>query len=88
MAILIALIAVILLLFDWNWLKSPIQNAVARATGRTLEIAGDIRGQWRLHPRIRLEQVRLSNPEWAQSDHLITADAIELRIALLPFATD
>ncbi len=31
---LLALVA--LLVFDWNWLKSPIQNGVARATGRNL----------------------------------------------------
>lgn len=80
----VLVVLVFLLVFDWNWLKSPIQNGVARATGRTLDIAGDISGQWRLRPRIRLEQVRLSNPEWAQAPHLLSAEAIELRIALLP----
>lgn len=84
LAALVTLIVVFLLVFDWNWLKSPLQNGIGRATGRTLDIAGDISGQWRLRPRIRLEQVRLSNPQWAQSPHLITAEAIELRIALLP----
>jgi uncharacterized protein involved in outer membrane biogenesis len=76
-------LAVFMLVFDWNWLKGPLQNAVASGSGRTLEI-GNISGQWRLHPRVRLEQVRLSNPDWAQAPHLITADALEAKIALLP----
>lgn len=82
--VLVAAVAVFVLVFDWNWLKSPIQNAVAAATGRTLEIRGDINGQFRLHPRIRFEQVRLSNPEWAKSPDMLLADAVEMKIAVLP----
>ena len=82
--ILVLAVVVFLLVFDWNWLKHPIENAVARATGRTLVIEGNMSGQWRLTPRIRLEQVRLSNPSWARAPQLFQADAIELRIALLP----
>ena len=81
---LAAAVALFLAIYDWNWLKSPIRTAVASATGRTLEIRGDISGQFRLHPRLRFEQVRLSNPEWARSPDLLLADAVELEIALLP----
>lgn len=73
-----------LLVFDWNWLRSPIADALSRATGRTVQIAGDLSGEWRLAPRIRMEQVRLSNPEWADAPNLLTAAAVEVRIALLP----
>jgi uncharacterized protein involved in outer membrane biogenesis len=79
----VAVLAAFVLLFDWNWLKSPIQNAVAAATGRTLEI-GNIEGQWRLRPRIRFEQVRLSNPEWARAPDMLVADTVTMRIAVLP----
>ena len=74
--LLVAAMGVFVLVFDWNWLKSPIQNGVAAATGRTLEIRGDISGQFRLHPRLRFEQVRLSNPEWAKSPDILLADAV------------
>lgn len=83
-AVLVLLVVVFLLIFDWNWLKGPIENAVARATGRTLVIEGDMSGQFRLTPRIRMEKVRLSNPSWAKAPQLITAEALEIRIALLP----
>ena len=77
-------IGVFLLIFDWNWLKSPIERGVAAATGRTLEIRGNITGQFRLHPRLHLEQVRLANPDWAKSPDMLLADAVELQIAVLP----
>jgi uncharacterized protein involved in outer membrane biogenesis len=80
-------IAIFLLLFDWNWLKAPIEKGVFNATGRTLEIRGDISGEFRLHPRLRFEQVRLSNPDWAKSPDLLLADAVELKISLLPLLT-
>lgn len=83
----VLLVALFLLVFDWNWLKNPIENAVARTTGRTLVIEGNMSGQWRLTPRVRMEKVRLSNPSWAHAPHLITAEAIEIRIALLPLLT-
>ena len=38
--LLAAAIAIFLLVFDWNWLKSPIEKGVFAATGRTLEIKG------------------------------------------------
>jgi uncharacterized protein involved in outer membrane biogenesis len=81
--LLVAIIAFVLL-FDWNWLKSPIEKGVLSATGRTLEIRGNISGQFRLHPRLRFEQVRLSNPEWAKSPDMLVADAVEIQIAVLP----
>ena len=82
--LLVAAIAICLLLFDWNWLKSPIEKGVLSATGRTLEIRGGISGEFRLHPRLRFEQVRLSNPDWAKSPDLLLADAVELKISVFP----
>jgi uncharacterized protein involved in outer membrane biogenesis len=69
-------VAVFLVVFDWNWLKGPIERAVSSATGRRLEIEGNITGQWRLRPRVRLEQVRFANPEWAQTPYLLTAESL------------
>jgi uncharacterized protein involved in outer membrane biogenesis len=83
-AFLLVAIVAFVLIFDWNWLKSPIEKGVFSATGRTLEIRGNISGQFRLHPRLRFEQVRLSNPEWAKSPDMLLADAVELQIAILP----
>jgi uncharacterized protein involved in outer membrane biogenesis len=72
------------LIFDWNWLKGPIERRVSAATGRSFQIEGDVTGQWRLHPRMGFERVRFANPEWAHSPDFLTAERIEFQIALLP----
>jgi uncharacterized protein involved in outer membrane biogenesis len=81
---LAVLVIGVLLVFDWNWLKGPIERRVAASTGRALEIQGNIQGQWRLHPRISFDKVRFANPEWAQSPDFVTAERIEFQVALIP----
>ncbi|MGH8619026.1 MAG: AsmA family protein [Burkholderiales bacterium] len=86
-AIVVVAGAFLLALFDWNWLKGPLESRVAAATGRALVIAGPVNGEWRWRPfgpRLRLEGVRFANPEWADADALLTAEAVEIRVALLP----
>ncbi len=80
----VAAITAFFIAFDWNWLKSPIEKAVTRSTGRHFEIQGDLKGEWRLHPRFRMSQVRFANPDWAKNPLLLSADAVEIKIALLP----
>ena len=84
LGVLAALVIAFMLIFDWNWLKGPIERRVAERTGRTIEIDGNITGQWRLRPRISFDKVRISNPEWAQSPDFVTAERIEFQVALLP----
>jgi len=84
LGIALASVAVFLAVFDWNWLKGPIERTVSSATGRGLDIEGNITGQWRLQPRVRLERVRFANPGWAQNPNLLTAEVVELQIALIP----
>ena len=86
-SVLAAVVIGFLLVFDWNWLKGPIERRVSAATGRSLQIDGNVTGQWRLHPRIAFEGVRFANPEWAQSPDFVTAERIEFQIALLPLVS-
>ncbi|HTE16531.1 MAG TPA: AsmA family protein [Burkholderiales bacterium] len=80
----VAAITAFFIAFDWNWLKSPIEKAVTSSTGRRFEIQGDLKGEWRLHPRFRMSGVRFANPEWSKNPLLLSADAIEIKIALWP----
>ncbi len=82
--ITIAAISALCLAFDWNWLKSPIEKTVTATTGRRFEINGDVTGEWQLHPRIRMTQVRIANPDWAKNPLLLSANTLEIKIALLP----
>jgi uncharacterized protein involved in outer membrane biogenesis len=82
--VFVAAIAVFLAVFDWNWLKGPIERRVADATGRELVIGGNIGGEWRLAPRLTFENVTFSNPEWSKLKHLLAAERVEIKISILP----
>jgi uncharacterized protein involved in outer membrane biogenesis len=71
--------------FGLHLLKGPITRAVTEGTGRELVIEGDLRPVWSwVHPRIRIEGVSFANAEWGKADYLISADAIEASISVLP----
>ena len=50
-AVAVILIGV-LILFDWNWLKSPIESQVSERLGRPFRIHGDLDVNLSLRPRI------------------------------------
>lgn len=79
---LVASIVAFALLFDWNWLKEPIERRVTESSGRRLEIVGDLAGGWALRPRVRMGGVRFANPGWARDPELLTADSVQFRIDL------
>jgi uncharacterized protein involved in outer membrane biogenesis len=68
---LAAIALVVLLLFDWNWLKEPIEDRVSAELGREVEIAGDLDVDLSLHPRITVTDVRLANPPWASDEPML-----------------
>ena len=84
LGVLAAIVIGFFLVFDWNWLKGPIERRVAAATGRVLQIDGNVAGEWRLHPRLTFEGIRFANPDWAQSPEFLTAERLEFQIAVLP----
>jgi len=82
-ALLLAL-AALLVGFDWNWLKGPLERRVEAATGRTFSIGGELDVDLGLAPTIRAQDVHLGNAAWSSRQEMARLDAIELRIALLP----
>jgi uncharacterized protein involved in outer membrane biogenesis len=82
--VMVIAITAVVLTFDWNWLKSPIEKAVTASTGRRFEINGDLTGEWRWHPRLNMTQVRFANPAWAKEPLLLSANRVEIKLALLP----
>ncbi len=84
--VLILFVAIALFFtFGLNLLKGPITRAVSDATGRELVIEGRLGPVWSwVHPRIRAEGVTFANADWGQADYLLSADAIEASISVLP----
>ena len=85
--IIVALVAAILVapsFVDWNEYKSLIAEQAKAATGRDIEILGDIRISVIPAPAVRAEQIRVANLEGAATADMLTLRRLEVRVALAP----
>lgn len=76
-------VAAVQLLFNGDTLRRRAEDAVRRATGRELTIAGPVGIAWSLAPTIKARDVSLANPPGYSRPSLLHADAIEARVSLL-----
>ena len=83
-ATLIVVLALVLIVFDWNWLRHPIERVISENTGRALVIKGDLKVKlgWPL-TRIQVTDVSFANPAWAQQPLMFTVKRIDGGINLL-----
>ena len=75
---------VVLQQVDWNQYKEPIADAVRDATGRELDLGGDVALDVGLRPGIRIEQVGFSNADWGTRPEMARLDRLVVRFELLP----
>ncbi|KRG66152.1 membrane protein [Stenotrophomonas terrae] len=81
-AVLIALI-VLIVLWDWNWFKAPLERAVQARTGRALHI-GNLDVDLGRTTTVRADAIRFANASWATQPQMATADRVELDIRIWP----
>jgi uncharacterized protein involved in outer membrane biogenesis len=63
--------------------QSFIERRASAATGRDISIGDlDIKFGWR--PGVRVSGLRITNPEWAKTSHLVDAELIDARFRLMP----
>lgn len=84
LAVLGVAIVVLVLLWDWNWFKGPIERSVEARTGRSFEIGGDLDVDLGRITTIRAGALRFGNAEWSKEPTMAAADRVELQVA--PFA--
>lgn len=88
--LLVTLVALVLIVpgfMNWNQYRGMIQAEAAKATGRAVEIDGDIRIQLIPAPRLVIENARLANIEGASSADMITLKRLEVHVALAPLVS-
>lgn len=74
-------VAIAMLIFgDLSRFRSPLEANASKALGRSVSVGGSIRFVPSLPPKLVLRDVRIANPEWATSPHLL--QITELRLAL------
>jgi len=68
-------------LVDWNAWKGPLAEAVRRATGRELAIAGDLSLELLPRPRLVARTVSLGNAAEGSAQEMVRVDRLEARLA-------
>ena len=67
---------------DEEDVKQIVAEQVQKATGRTLTIAGPLTYELSWKPRIRVEDVRFQNPDWAGETDMASIGALEVDLDL------
>jgi uncharacterized protein involved in outer membrane biogenesis len=75
----------LVLIWDWNWFKPPIERRVSAATGRSFHIDGDlsVKLAW-FKPRITMQGLRLGKLPGNHDPEMATARQLQFRLHLLP----
>ena len=77
--LLLLLVVLLCLLFDWNWYRGPIERQVTAATGREFRIDGDLDVD--LHwtrPTVIANGVVLGNADWAERKTMLEVQRVEI----------
>jgi uncharacterized protein involved in outer membrane biogenesis len=78
----LAILTLGVVMFDWNLLKDYTEARVQAATGRQLEIGGDLDVDLGWYPRVRMERVRFANTEWGSAPVMFEAEVLEFSVAV------
>ena len=70
--------------FDLNKYKPYIEEIVFNSTGRRLNMSGDANIAISLIPTVEINNVSLSNPEWANKPNMVELKKLEIKFAILP----
>lgn len=82
--LLVAAALVVPSVIDWNGYKTEISAEVRKATGRTLDIVGNLEFTVLPAPRLRISGARLSNAPGASAPHMVSLKELRVSVALLP----
>ena len=80
---LLAAIVVLLVLWDWNWFKGPVERAVQARTGRALHI-GNLDVDLGRTITVRGDDITFAHAAWGQRTDMARADRVEIDLRLWP----
>ncbi|WP_025111815.1 AsmA family protein [Pseudomonas sp. H1h] len=95
LVLLLAMMVLIIVFFDWNRIKPPLNAKVSEELHRPFAINGNLavlwqrepdEGGWRAWvpwPHVVAEDLTLGNPDWSRQPQMVTLKRVELRISPL-----
>ena len=83
-ALFLAAVVVLILLFDWNWFKAPLERMVQARTGRMFKIDGDLDVDLGRVTSVRMDKLRFGNAAWSSEPTMASADRAQVDFELWP----
>ena len=79
-----AIVALIIFLLGWNWMRGPISTWVSTKSGRSFAINGnlDIAPLLSLQPRLIANDVVFGNADWSREPNMAEVSRVEITIDL------
>ena len=78
-------IALLVLFWDWNWFKGPIERRVEARTGREFKIGGDLDVDLGRISTVRADGLKFGNSKWSKEPTMAASDRLEFRIETWPW---
>jgi uncharacterized protein involved in outer membrane biogenesis len=85
LGLLIVGIVILVLVFDWNWIKGYVEREASKALGRTVVIEGDLSVKLSWLPLVRIDHVRIANASWSPEPSMLTLQRLVFRLDLREF---
>ncbi len=84
LCVLLLGLVVLILLWDWNWLRGPVERIVQAQTGRRFDIGGDLDVDLGRVVRVRMDAVRFGNADWAKQEDMAASERARFAFELFP----
>lgn len=82
LGVLVISVVLVIVFFQWSWLKGPLESRLSAMTGKKVTIEGPITGTKSWVPRIAFSQVHIKAPEFSAAPNVATIDSIAVSIDL------
>jgi uncharacterized protein involved in outer membrane biogenesis len=78
-------LALVIQIVGWDWLRGPVETRVSRALDREVTINQPLQVRWRWDfvPRVRVADVTVADDGWTGEDHFITLERAVADVAVL-----
>ena len=83
-AVFLAALVILLLLFDWNWFKGPLERKVHAQTGREFHIGGNLDVNLGRITTVSADALSFGNASWSKKKEMAAAERAEVDIQLWP----
>ncbi len=78
---IVGILVIIAILFDWNWLRHPVERYISNKTQREFRISDlDVDLGW--NPTIRVKDVYFANTDWGLARPMATIGQLEFSVSL------